>query len=74
MIEVKAKGNFDNKYPDMPDQIYVPVVDGKEYNRIAETPDMAMILGLAIKYDGLNSQFAQMACRMLNIDSVWKGI
>lgn len=44
------------------------VVDGEETNLIAETEDVALLLGLGLKYDGLNSQFAKMATRMLRID------
>lgn len=50
---------------------YKPVVDGKVYSMIAETEDVALLLGLQIKYDGLNSQFTKNACRMLCIDSAW---
>ena len=50
---------------------YKPVVDGKPLNMIAETEDIAIILALGHKYDGINSKFGTMACRMLNIKSVW---
>lgn len=50
---------------------FVPVVDGKELNRIAETYDMALLLGLEHKYQGQNSQFAKFAGRMLGIESNW---
>lgn len=50
---------------------FVPVVAGVEYSHVAETPDMALLLGLGIKYDGVNSQFARMAARMLAIPTVW---
>ena len=53
------------------DTYFTPVVDGKEYSHIAETSDIAMLLGLQIKYDGLNSQFCKNACRMLRIESNW---
>ena len=53
------------------DFFFCPVVDGKEYTHCAETEDVAMLIGLAIKYDGLNSQFPKMACRMLGIKSNW---
>jgi hypothetical protein len=72
MITVKAKNNFNNEIPSFSgDQYYVPVVDGKESNQCAETEDVALLLGLGIKYDGVNSQFAKMACRMLNIKTCW---
>ncbi len=50
---------------------YVPVVDGKVQSMAAETEEVAMLLGLQVKYDGLNSQFCKFACRMLGIDSAW---
>jgi len=50
---------------------FVPVVGGVEYSHVAETPDMAILLGLGIKYDGVNSQFGRMAARMLAIPTVW---
>ena len=53
------------------DVYYTPEVDGKEYSYIAETEDVAMLLGLQVKYQGTNSEFCKMACRMLNIDSLW---
>ena len=73
MIEVKAKNNKGrNRIESINSDIYfVPVVNGKEYSYVAETEDIAMILGLQIKYDGLNSQFAKHACRMLCIKSNW---
>ena len=73
MIEVLAKNNVgSNRIQSIPgDVYYVPVVDGKEYSHAAETEDMAMLIGLGIKHDGLNSQFPKMAARMLGIDSNW---
>ncbi|MDW5418093.1 hypothetical protein R6242_16120 [Iodobacter sp. CM08] len=53
------------------DTYYVPVVDGNETNLIAETEDVALLLGLGLKYDGLNSPFAKMATRMLKIETKW---
>ncbi len=53
------------------DHYFCPVVDGEEYSHAAETEDIALLIGLAIKYDGLNSQFPKMACRMLAIKSNW---
>jgi len=50
---------------------YRPYIDGKRCAQIAETYDMAMLLALGIKYDGVNSQFGKMSSRMLNINSVW---
>jgi len=51
---------------------YKPRVNGKDCAPIAETYDMAMIIGLGIKYDGRNSQFPKMAARMLNIETAWR--
>lgn len=51
---------------------FKPVVDGKELSYVAETEDMALLLGLQFKHDGPNSQFAKMAARMLDIDSIWR--
>ena len=53
------------------DEYWCPVVDGKEYSHIGETEDIALLIGLGIKYDGLHSQFPRMAARMLNIKSAW---
>lgn len=50
---------------------YYPVIGGKKYSYVGDTEDEAMLIGLGIKYDGLNSQFAKMAMRMLNIESDW---
>lgn len=73
MIEVIVKNNVGrNKIKSIKSIVYfVPVVDGKEYNHIAESEDVAMLIGLGIKYDGINSQFVTMACRMLKIESEW---
>lgn len=72
MIEIKARNNTGrNKIESLGELYFVPVVDGKEYNHCAETEDVAMLLGLQIKYQGLNSQFTKNACRMLEIDSNW---
>lgn len=50
---------------------FVPVVDGREYSHIAETEDIALLIGLGIKYDGVNSQFTRFATRMLGLESEW---
>ncbi len=73
MIEVKQKKNphIAKRRPIESDFHFVPVVDGKEWSHFAETEDIALLIGLGIKYDGVNSQFAKMACRMLNIESKW---
>jgi hypothetical protein len=79
MIEVKAVNNLHNKkpsmkwFPELPDDevVYKPIIDGKELNYIAETADIALLIGLGYKYDGANSRFAMMACRMLKIKSVY---
>lgn len=73
MIEVKCKNNTGRNKIDFikSDTYYVPVVDGKEHNHVGETEEVALILGLQLKFQGGNSQFAMMACRMLQIDSNW---
>lgn len=51
---------------------YFPIIDGVlEESLCADIKDVAYLLGLQIKYDGKNSQFTKMACRMLGIDSEW---
>ena len=50
---------------------YSPVVKGEKCSCISETYDVALLLGLQIKYEGMNSQFTKNACRMLRIDSAW---
>lgn len=73
MIEVRAKNNTGrNRITTIEGELYfVPVIDGKEYSHCAETEDMAMLIGIGIKYDGLNSQFPKMAARMLGIETAW---
>lgn len=73
MITVKAKNNYGrDKIPSIEADIYfIPVIDGEECNRPAETEDMALLIGLGVKYDGLNTQFPRLAARMLGIDSLW---
>ena len=73
MIEIRAKNNQGRRRISSikGDLYFVPVVDGKEFNRPAETEDMALLIGLGLKYDGLNTQFPRMAARMLGIDTVW---
>lgn len=53
------------------DRVYVPVVGGKELSMVCESEDVAMLVALGYKYDGADSRFAKMACRMLNIESAW---
>jgi len=52
---------------------FKPVVDGKEYNFSAETEDLAMIIGLVIKHNGINDVCVatKMIARMLNMKTVW---
>ena len=50
---------------------YAPIVDGRRSSSVAETIDMAFLIGIGEKYDGRNSQFAKMAARMLNIETAW---
>lgn len=73
MIEVRAKNNTGRaRISSIEGDLYfVPVVDGKEYSHCAETEDMAMLIGLGIKYDGLNTQFPKMAARMLGMNVIW---
>jgi len=66
-IEIKTIYHLEKKG----DIHYYPIVDGKKYNHAGETEEIAYLIGLGIKYDGLNSQFVKMACRMLGIKSVW---
>lgn len=65
-IEVKEKFDYKNQKSE-----YYPVIDNKEYSYVGDTGDVAILLALGIKYEGLSSRFAVYACRMLNIDSVW---
>ena len=53
------------------DIYYIPVINGKEQSVIGESYEIAYLLGLGIKYDGINSQFIKFACRMLKINSEW---
>jgi len=73
MIEIKEVKNIGKQKIDSieGDFYYIPIVNGVEGCYVAETYDIALLLGLQIKYDRTNSQFARMACRMLNIDSEW---
>lgn len=73
MVEVREKYNHgrDKVTIIKQDMYFVPVVDGKEYSHVAETEDMALLIGLGIKYEGLNSKFPTMAARMLKIESKW---
>jgi hypothetical protein len=50
---------------------FYPVIEGEKQNVCAESEDMAMLLGLGIKYDGYNTKFPKMAAKMLGIGSVW---
>lgn len=51
--------------------MYCPIIEGKFYSHIADTIDEALLIALAIKHDGLNSQFPKFAARMLNIGGPW---
>tara|TARA_B110001450_G_C17184262_1_gene304692 strand:+ start:152 stop:370 length:219 start_codon:yes stop_codon:yes gene_type:complete len=53
------------------DEWYSPVIGEKKISKVGETPDIAMLIGLGEKYDGLNSQFVTIATRILNIESAW---
>jgi hypothetical protein len=50
---------------------YKITVGDKELPHIADSEDVAFLIGLGYKYEGPNSKFATMACRMLKIDSLW---
>lgn len=73
MIEIKARNNTGkNRIAAIDsDMVFTPIVDGQEVSSVGETPEIAMLIGIGYKYDGPNSQFAKMACRMLNIESIW---
>jgi hypothetical protein len=73
MITIKKCDNAGvNQHFDNGEEFYyMPVIDGKEAHSIAETYDMAMLVGIGIKYDGKNTQFPTMAARMLKIKSQW---
>lgn len=58
-------------FDDMPKTLFAPVLDGKKLNYCAEHEDVALLLALGHKYDGRNSQFAKMACRMLGLETKW---
>ena len=47
--------------------VYNVAVDGKIQNQSSFTKAQAILIALGIKYDGLNSQFASFASKMLNI-------
>ena len=69
---ITVKSDFNNgKFDNMPAIIHTPCVGDKKLSAVCETEDVALLVGLAHKYDGPNSRFAQMACRMLKIDSNW---
>lgn len=72
-INVKEIGNYGkNKIEGFPDTYYRPMINGKELSFIAETKDVAFLLGMQQKYLGANEQFAKYACRMLNIETCWR--
>lgn len=50
---------------------YIPIIGNKETNYICESYDIALIVGLGRKYEGVNSSFGKYACRMLEIKSLW---
>ncbi len=69
MIEIKAVNN--PGLDDLPEICFKPIVDGKVLNMIAENEDVAYLLGIEYKYQGINSQFTKFACRMLEIETAW---
>lgn len=58
-------------YKDMLEIVYTPKIGDKKLNAICDTEDVAILVALGQKYEGPNSRFATMACRMLKINSVW---
>lgn len=72
VITIKEVGNYGiNKINGYPENYYIPVINGKESNAVAETYEVAYLIGLQIKYVGYNENFAKYACRILNIKSAW---
>jgi len=73
MISVQSVGNYGRAKINSieGDEYFFPVVDDKPYSCVCETKDIALLMALQIKYEGHNSQFAKMACRMLGIKSAW---
>ncbi|MFA6066916.1 MAG: hypothetical protein WC707_07070 [Candidatus Babeliaceae bacterium] len=76
MIEIIEKSNIHKgkKYitgESYGDTYFVPVVDGVELSYMAETWEMAMLIGLGRKLDGINTRFPEYAGRMLGIKSAW---
>ena len=70
--EVSFRTEFNNgSFKDLPDVLFVPKIGGVETCHIADNEDVALLLAIGEKYQGKNSNFAQMACRMLQIDSEW---
>lgn len=51
--------------------IYYVEVDGKDLSCVAETEEVALLLGIGYKIEGNNSRFAEYAAKMLKIDSLW---
>ena len=70
-ITVIKKIDNEGYYRDGDGYYYQPVVNGKTLSFIAESEDMALLIGLGVKYDGLNTQFPKMAARMLGIKTEW---
>lgn len=71
MVEVREVPNA-GRYKMMTldqDTYWVAIVDGREYRHVSETPEMALLVGLGIKFD--DAHFSKHAGRMLGIDSVW---
>ena len=62
----------DKKYiSEFGDWYYKIRLNGRELSAVAETYDMALLVALSFKYDGLNTQFHMFAARALGIKSVW---
>lgn len=57
-----------NKFSFGGDYMYEVSVDGRRQSGVSHNLDVALLIALAYKYDGLNSQFAYFANRMLGIE------
>ncbi len=70
--KIEITKNPDNKFHYFEGNYYYTfTIDGKKSSCIAETYDIAMILALAIKYDGTNTKMHKSILRSLNIKSCW---
>lgn len=70
-VSTRIEYNNNKVFKDLPDILYVPKIGDKETHHIADNEDVALLIAIGEKYQGKNSNFAQMASRMLQIDTVW---